>query len=103
MRKKRLYSIHSVFGGRDFYDENGQRIGYSVPSITGNGEDFVWSDGSHGYSVDSVIAGQDYHGGNGISAWTVPSVLGGEDIHGDIEGFSLDSPLGGDDIVLNED
>lgn len=48
MQKKRLYSIHSVFGGRDFYDENGQRIGYSVPSITGNGEDFVWSDGSHG-------------------------------------------------------
>lgn len=100
--KKKIYSIKSTLGGRDFYDESGQRIGYSVPSITGNGEDFVWSDGFRGYCVDSIIAGQDYYGDDGTSIWTVPSVLEGEDIHGNIEGFSLDNPMGGEDIVIDD-
>lgn len=55
---KRIYSVESVFGGQDFYDENGNFIGYSVPGIAG-GEDFFFTNGESGYSVDSPFGGTD--------------------------------------------
>ena len=55
----RINSIPGLFGGEDFYDENGQMVGYSVPGIFG-GRDFFDADGKPaGYSVDSIIAGED--------------------------------------------
>ena len=95
---KRIYSVDSVLGGRDFYDENGNRVGYSVPGI-GGGEDFYWENRETGYSVDSVTGnGQDYYGSDGTRAYTVDSVFGGQTIHGDVSGFSLDSPFGSSDL-----
>ena len=101
MKKKRIYSVKSILGGSDFYDENGQLIGYSVPGI-GGGEDFYGVNGETGYSVDSVLGGQDLYGSDGQRAYTVPGVLGGMDIHGDVNGFTIDNPLGGDDIILDD-
>ena len=40
----RINSIPGLFGGEDFYDENGQMVGYSVPGIFG-GRDFFDADG----------------------------------------------------------
>ena len=52
---RRAYSVGSVFGGRDHYDENGKLIGYSVDSVI-SGEDFYDVDGQfRGYSMDSVM------------------------------------------------
>ena len=50
---KRIYSVQSILGGQDFYDDNGQFVGYSVPGI-GSGEDYYYSNGETGYTVDSV-------------------------------------------------
>ena len=35
-RKKELsiYSVPGIFGDEEYYDENGQQIGYSVPGLT---------------------------------------------------------------------
>ena len=101
MKMSRIYSIQSAFGGSDFYDENGNHVGYSVPGI-GGGEDFFWDNGETGYTVDSAINGQDYYGSDGTRAFTVDSMPGGKTIHGDVNGFSADSLLGGSDILIED-
>ena len=100
---KRLYSIEGVFGGTDYYDENGEHVGYSVPGVLG-GEDYRWDNGETGYSVDSVFSGQNYHGSDGTEVWTVDSITGcGQDIYGDVQGHSVVSPFGGTDFFLDDD
>lgn len=61
---KRIYSVDSVFGGVDFYDESGNLVGYSVPGIFG-GEDHYGTNGKTMYSVPSVFGGEDFFGDNG--------------------------------------
>ena len=91
----KIYSIPSVLGGRDFYDETGRLVGHSVPSVLGNGEDFY---GEHrGYSVDSVICGQDYYG----NIHSVPSLICGDNFFGDENGYTIPSLLGGKDIFID--
>ena len=98
----RIYSVESIFGGQDFYDENGKHVGYSVPGI-GGGEDYFWDNGETGYSVDAVIGnGQDYYGSDGTRAYSVDSPLGGQTILGDILGVGTDSAFGRTDIFLDE-
>lgn len=100
--KKKYYSVKSILGGSDFYDENGRFVGHSVPGI-GGGEDFFVVNGETGYSIDSVFGGQDFYGSNGTRAYSVRNPLGGEDIHGDISGYTIDSPFGGgSDIFLDD-
>lgn len=102
MTMSRIYGIESAFGGSDFYDENGNHVGYSVPGI-GGGEDYYWDDGSTGYSVDSIIGnGQDYFGSDSKRAYSVDGLFGGKDIYGDVNGFSVDSLFGGSDIFLDD-
>ena len=101
MKMGRIYGIESAFGGSDFYDENGNHVGYSVPGI-GGGEDYFWDNGETGYTVDSVIGnGQDYYGSDGTRAYTVDGLFGGKTIHGDVNGFSADSLFGGEDIFID--
>lgn len=82
---KKFYSIESIFGGSDFYDESGSKIGYSVPGI-GGGEDFFFDDGTQGYSVDSVVNGKDFYVYDGCQ----PS----QDIYEDIlnSNYGFDEP-----------
>ena len=102
MKMDRIHSIKSSFGGSDFYDENGNHVGYSVPGI-GGGEDFFWDNGETGYSVDSVIGnGQNYYSSDGTRAYTVDAAFGGQTMHGDGSGCSSSSPFGGSDIFIDE-
>ena len=41
---KQISGFDSAFGGQDFYDDNGNYVGSSVPGI-GCGEDFYGADG----------------------------------------------------------
>ena len=53
-----IHGIPGLFGGEEFYDDDGNQIGYSVPGIFG-GRDFYDADGNHtGYSVDGLISGE---------------------------------------------
>ena len=55
---RNIYGIPGVFGGEDFYDESGRKIGYSIPGILG-GEDFYDTDGTHaGYGVPGIFGGK---------------------------------------------
>lgn len=94
--------MKSVFGGTDYYDENGQRIGYAVPGI-GGGEDIFLSNGETGYTVESILGGKDYYGINGIRVHSMRGLLGGKDIQGDVHGYRAESFPGGEDIFLEED
>lgn len=100
---KKIYSVESILGGSDYYDENGNHVGYSIPGI-GGGQDFFFDNGETGYTVDSIIGnGEDFYGSDGKRAYTVDSPFGGQTIHGDISGFSVDSLCSGSDIFVDED
>ena len=43
---KRYHLIRGVLGGSDVYDESGQQVGYSLPSILGDEEDFYDMEGN---------------------------------------------------------
>ena len=85
---ERYRIIKSVFGGSDVYDENGNRIAYSLPSILGDGEDFYDEQGNPlGQSFDSIFGGEGYSGVNGSYGYRDQEILGGQDLwlHGDLK------------------
>ena len=47
MIMKKIYSVKSILGGADYYDEDGKFIGYSVPGI-GGGADGCGADDDSG-------------------------------------------------------
>lgn len=55
----RINGFESAFGGSDFYDENGNYVGSSVPGI-GGGEDYYGSNGTTTYTVDGILGGKRY-------------------------------------------
>ena len=62
---KRYQLIRSVFGGSDVFDENGNQVGYSLPSVIGDGEDFYDMKGNIiGQSYDSTFGGEQFAGTN---------------------------------------
>ena len=97
---RRITRIESALGGANFYDEDGNLIGYSLPGIFG-GEDYFWDNGESGYTVDNIIGnGEDYVGSDGTRAYSIDSIFGGKTIHGDVSGYCIDSPFYGNDIVI---
>ena len=60
---ERFHLEKSIFGGSDVYDENGNRVGYSLPGILGDGEDFYAMDGRPvGQSFESALGGEAFTG-----------------------------------------
>ena len=41
----KIYSVPGLFGGEDFYDESGHKVGYSIPGVF-SGRDFYDADGN---------------------------------------------------------
>ncbi len=85
---ERYRIIKSVFGGSDVYDENGNRIAYSLPSILGDGEDFYDEQGNPlGQSFDSIFGGEGYSGVNGSYGYLDQEILGGQNLwlHGELK------------------
>lgn len=67
---KHIYSVESILGGSNFYDENGQLVGYSVPGICG-GEDFYGVNGETGFSAPGIGGCEDYFGSDGKTAYII--------------------------------
>lgn len=60
---KRYHVIKGALGGSDVYDENGQQVGYSLPSVFGDGEDFYDMQGNPvGMSFDDQYGMADFMG-----------------------------------------
>ncbi len=81
----RYHLIKGVFGGSDVYDESGKQVGYSLPAITGDGEDFYDMEGNPlGMSFDDQYGGF-YLGDNGSTGSLDPEFMMGQHIymHGD--------------------
>ena len=103
----KIYSVPGLFGGEDFYDENGKQVGYSVPGIFG-GRDFYDADGqSAGYTVDGLISGEDFYGPDGSpQGYSVPGIIAGSDYYdqsGKPAGYSVPGIVGGENFYLNND
>ncbi len=60
---ERYHIIRNVLGGSDVFDPSGNKVGYSLPSITGEGEDFFDTDGNPvGQSFNSVLGEKTFSG-----------------------------------------
>ncbi len=78
----RYHLIKSVFGGSDVYDENGQQIGYSLPSIIGKGEDFYDMNGNPlGQSFEGAFGGMFFSGKNGSHGFLDEEFMMGQNIY----------------------
>ena len=55
----RYHVIRHPLGGSDIYDSDGKQVGYSLPGILGDGEDF--------YDMNSNAVGQSFDDGYGMS------------------------------------
>ena len=77
----RYHLIKSVLGGSDVYDENGQKVGYSLPAIIGKGEDFYDMDGNPlGQSFEGAFGGMFYSGENGSHGFLDGEYMMGQNI-----------------------
>lgn len=83
---ERFHLIRRVLGGSDVYDEQGNQVGYSLPSILGDGEDFYDMDGKPvGQSFESVFGGEGFSGmGNGSFGYMDEEIIMGRNawLHG---------------------
>ena len=83
---ERFHLVRRVLGGSDVYDENGNQVGYSLPSILGDGEDFYDMDGRPvGQSFDSTFGGEGFSGvGNGSFGYIDEEIIVGRNawLHG---------------------
>ncbi len=83
---ERYHLVKSVLGGSDVYNENGEKVGYSLPSLIGGGEDFFDMDGNPlGMSFDDEYGGY-YIGDNGSHGPMDREFMMGQNIymHGDM-------------------
>lgn len=84
---KKYHMIKGVLGGSDVYDENGHQVGYSLPSVFGDGEDFDdMQRNPVGMSFDDKYGMADFIGtGNGSYGYMDQEILMGQNayLHGD--------------------
>ncbi len=86
MSMKRYHLIKGVLSGSDVYDETGKQVGYSLPSVLGDGEDFFDMEGNPvGMSFDDEYGGDFMGVGNGGYGMLDREILMGRDawLHGD--------------------
>ena len=73
----RYHLIRHPLGGSDVYDENGNQVGYSLPSVFGDGEDFYAMDGSPaGQSFESSLGGEVFSGSGGYGLMDQEILMG---------------------------
>ena len=94
------YSIPSVFGGSDYFDESGNDVAYSVKSAFG-GEDIYTSDNMTISTFESPFGGVDIAGD--INGYSAPDQICGQDIFTDAgTGYSVPSAFGGNDYSFGD-
>lgn len=102
----RYHLIRHPLGGSDVYDSMGNQVGYSLPSILGDGEDFYDMEGNPvGQSFDSVFGGEGFMGmgdGHGSYGFMDEEIMMGRNawLNGELfkkeeeqDQFALDSHL----------
>ena len=88
----RFRIVKGVFGGSDVYDENGNQVGYSLPSILGDGEDFYDMDGNPaGQSYESVFGGEVFSG-NGAHGYMDKEFMMGQNLWSHGNPFKKERP-----------
>ena len=82
----RFHVIRHPLGGSDIFDSSGKQVGYSLPSVFGDGEDFYDLDGNPvGQSFDDSHGMSDFLGvGNGTYGYMDQEILMGRNawLHG---------------------
>ena len=97
---ERFHLVRHALGGSDVYDESGNKVGYSLPSILGDGEDFYDMDGKCvGQSFESVFGGEGSSGmENGSFGYMDEEIIMGRNawLHGNP--FEKEENPGSDDM-----
>lgn len=84
-------SIPSVFGGMDYYDKNGKKVGHSVPGIFGDYDIYDEKGHKTGYSMPGIFGGYDHYDSHGHkTGYSMPGVFGGWE-HYDAKGKKIAS------------
>ena len=82
----RFHVIRHPLGGSDIYDSSGKQVGYSLPSVFGDGEDFYDMGGNPvGQSFDDSYGMSDFLGmGNGTYGYMDQEIVMGRNawLHG---------------------
>ena len=102
---ERYRIIKSVFGGSNVYDSNGNQVGYSLPSILGDGEDFYDMSGNPvGQSFESVFGGE-WFSGQKAHGFMDQEFMMGQNAYLDGDPFKQDDPtsLGPDGFSFEVD
>ena len=82
----------SVFGGTNVYDDSGRQVGYSLPSVFGDGEDFYDMSGKPvGQTFDSALGGE-YFSGPEASGYLDQEFLMGRNAWLDGDPFQAEDP-----------
>ena len=102
----KIYSVPGLFGGEDFFDESGRKVGCSVPGLFG-GRDFFDADGKRaGFTVDSILSGEDFYDDQGaLKGFSTEGILGGHeyfDASGRPVGWSSGSAFGEENILMDD-
>lgn len=77
----RYHLVRSALGGSDVFDSDGNQVGYSLPSILGDGEDFYDMDGNPvGQSFESAFGGE-YFSGPGAAGFMDKELVMGRNVY----------------------
>ena len=88
--------IKSVLGGSDVYDDQGNQVGYSLPSVLGDGEDFFDMQGNPvGQSFDDGCGG--FFTGPRGGGLMDPEILMGQNLYADGDLFGKQEDAFGPD------
>ncbi len=97
----RFHVIKHPLGGSDVFDADGKQVGYSLPSIFGDGEDFYDMNGNPaGQSFDDGYGSSDFIGsGNGVYGYMDREIMMGRNawLQGDPFGKNEDPGFSGID------
>ena len=100
MAPKKVTGIPGLFGGTNYYDENGKQIGYSMPGIIPGTVEHFNADGSSAeFSAEGIFGGVDHFDESGRQAgFSTEGIFGGMNHYsadGSFAGFSAPNLITG--------
>ena len=71
-----ITGIENIYGGKDYYDSNGHKVGYSMPGLVGM--EYYDSEGRNvGNSIPNMFTGDTFYDGNGLkTGYSSPDIVG---------------------------
>ncbi len=92
-----MFGIDNEFGGKDYFDSHGNKIGYSMTGIAGQQEYYDKNGKNIGSSVQNILVGETFYDENGQKrGYSYPNLIGQDyyDLRGNNVGSSSPGLIG---------